>query len=316
MLILAVSRLYGEITRRNRVRNAVSGKIRLVFRHLPTAIPNFKRSVILTVSNFEFKDKYTVADLVKIIAVLRAPGGCPWDREQTHESIKKNFIEETYEVVEAINKKSPEMLREELGDVLLQIVLHTQMETEAGAFTFDDVCDEICKKLIIRHPHVFGDVEVSSTGEVLTNWDAIKMQTKKQKSVSESIDSVPRELPALMRAQKIQHKAAKAGFDWDDISGALDKVYEEAGEVKDALRDGSAEHTAEEIGDLLFACVNVCRFAHVDGEESLTAATDKFAARFKITERLAKENGVDMKSAPIEELDKLWDEAKKQTAVQ
>lgn len=281
------------------------------FSTFAASVPDYKRTVIPTVSNFEFKDKYTAADLVKIIAVLRAPGGCPWDREQTHESIRKNFIEETYEVVEAINKKSPEMLREELGDVLLQIVLHTQMATEEGVFTFDDVCDGICKKLIVRHPHVFGNVEVSSTGEVLTNWDAIKMQTKKQKSVSESIESVPRELPALMRAQKIQHKAAKAGFDWDDISGALDKVYEEAGEVKDALHDGSAGHTEEEIGDLLFACVNVCRFAHVDGEEALTAATDKFAARFKITERLARENGVDMKSAPTEELDRLWNEAKK-----
>lgn len=275
--------------------------------------PN-ERAVITTVDSFDFKEKYTVDDLVKIIAVLRAPGGCPWDREQTHESIKKNFIEETYEVVEAINKKSPEMLREELGDVMLQIVLHTQMETEIGSFTFDDVCDEICKKLIVRHPHVFGDVTVSSTGEVLSNWDAIKMQTKKQKTVSESIDSIPRELPALMRAQKVQHKAAKAGFDWDAIDGALDKVYEEADEIKGAIAEKSDAHTAEEIGDLLFACVNVCRFAHVDGEEALTAATDKFAERFKITERLANERGIDMKSAPIEELDKLWDEAKKTLA--
>lgn len=275
--------------------------------------PN-ERAVITTVDSFDFKEKYTVDDLVKIIAVLRAPGGCPWDREQTHESIKKNFIEETYEVVEAINKKSPEMLREELGDVMLQIVLHTQMETEIGSFTFDDVCDEICKKLIVRHPHVFGDVTVSSTGEVLSNWDAIKMQTKKQKTVSESIDSIPRELPALMRAQKVQHKAAKAGFDWDAIDGALDKVYEEADEIKGAIAEKNDAHTAEEIGDLLFACVNVCRFAHVDGEEALTAATDKFAERFKITERLANERGIDMKSAPIEELDKLWDEAKKTLA--
>ncbi len=273
-----------------------------------------ERTAIFTAGDFEFKDKYTASDLVNIIAVLRAPGGCPWDREQTHESIRKNFIEETYEVIEAINKKNPAMLREELGDVLLQIMLHTQMETETGAFTFDDVCDEICKKLIVRHPHVFGDVTVSSAGEVLTNWDAIKMQTKHQKTVSESIDSVPRELPALMRAQKIQQKAAKAGFDWDDISGALDKVREETDEVREAVRDGDAEHTAEEIGDLLFACVNVCRFAHVDGEETLTAATDKFASRFKLTESLAQEQGIDMKSAPIEELDRLWDEAKKQTA--
>ena len=139
------------------------------------------------------------------------------------------------------------------------------------------------------------------------------MQTKKQKTVSDSIESVPRELPALMRAQKIQHKAAKAGFDWDDINGALDKVYEEAGEVKEALAENDGAHTAEEIGDLLFACVNVCRFAKTDGEEALTAATDKFAGRFKITEELARENGVDMKTASIEELDRLWDEAKKRT---
>lgn len=260
---------------------------------------------------FDFKNSYNIDDLVKIIAVLRAPGGCPWDREQTHESIKKNFIEETYEVIEAINRKSPEMLREELGDVMLQVILHTQMETENGTFDFDGVCDGICKKLIERHPHIFGDVTVSSTGEVLSNWDAIKMQTKKQKTVSDSIESVPRELPALMRAQKIQQKAAKAGFDWDDINGALDKVYEEADEVREALDEGEPTHTAEEIGDLLFACVNVCRFAHVDGEEALTAATDKFAARFKITEKLAGERNIDMKTASIEELDSLWKEAKR-----
>ena len=175
------------------------------------------------VKDFAFKDSYNCADLINIVSILRAPGGCPWDAEQTHESIRKNFIEETYEVIEAINMNSPEMLREELGDVLLQIALHAQMEAEKGVFTFDDVCDEICKKLIIRHPHVFGDVNVSSTDEVLTNWDAIKMATKKQKTTAESMASVPRELPALMRAQKIQHKAAKVGFDWDDISGALER---------------------------------------------------------------------------------------------
>jgi tetrapyrrole methylase family protein / MazG family protein len=273
------------------------------------------RRTKIMVDNFTFKDSYNMDDLVEIIAILRAPGGCPWDAEQTHESIKKNFIEETYEVIEAINKKSPEMLREELGDVLLQVVLHTQMASENNAFTFDDVCDEICKKLIIRHPHVFGDVTVSDTGEVLKNWDAIKMQTKKQKSVTESIDSIPRELPALMRAQKVQHKAAKAGFDWDDIGGALDKVSEEANEVKEALAENDKKHVSEEIGDLLFACVNVCRFADTDGEEALTAATDKFAARFAIVERLAKERGIDMKTATIETLDEMWDEAKRQLAV-
>lgn len=262
------------------------------------------------IKDFEFKDSYSCDDLIRIVSVLRAPGGCPWDAEQTHESIRKNFIEETYEVIEAIDKASPEMLREELGDVLLQIALHAQMEAEKGVFTFDEVCDEICKKLIVRHPHVFGDVSVSSTDEVLTNWDAIKMATKKQKSTAESMASVPRELPALMRAQKIQHKAAKVGFDWDDIGGALQKVREETAEVEDAVKNGTPGQISEEIGDLFFSVVNVCRFAGVEAEEALTGATDKFFGRFVQVERLAAERGIDMKTAGIEELDKLWDEVK------
>lgn len=262
------------------------------------------------IEGFEFKDSYGCDDLIEIVRILREPGGCPWDAEQTHESIKKNFIEETYEVIEAINKREPAMLREELGDVLLQIALHSQMETEKGTFTFDEVCDEVCKKLIVRHPHVFGDVKVGSSDEVLSNWDVIKMATKNQKTTAEAIASVPRELPALMRSQKIQKKAAKVGFDWDDISGALLKVREESAEVEQALAGGNKDEIADEIGDLFFAAVNVSRFAGVDAEEALTAATDKFAARFEIVEKLAGERGIDMASAGIEELDKLWDEAK------
>ena len=261
-------------------------------------------------TDFTFKNNYDINDLIRIVAVLRAPGGCPWDIEQTHESLKKDFIEETYEVIEAINKKSPAMLREELGDVLLQVVFHTGIETDAGRFNFDDVCDEICKKLILRHPHVFGETAVSSTDEVLTNWEAIKMDSKHQKTVSESMDSVPRELPALMRAQKIQKKAAKAGFDWDDVSGALEKIGEETAEAVSAMGE-SADRAEEELGDLLFAVVNVCRFAKVDAEEALTRATDKFAARFAGVEALAADRGVDMKTASIEELDAIWEEVKK-----
>ena len=269
------------------------------------------KEVFDLVESFAFKESYRCEDLIEIVRILRAPGGCPWDAEQTHESIRKNFIEETYEVIEAINKNNPAMLREELGDVLLQVALHTQMEAEQGSFTFDDVCDEIVKKLIIRHPHVFGDVRVDSTDEVLTNWDAIKRQTKAQKTTAESMASVPRELPALMRAQKLQHKAAKVGFDWDSVEGALQKVEEETNEAAQALGQNDPAHITEELGDLLFAVVNVCRFAGVDAEEALTEASDKFQHRFSYVERTAAERSLDMKTAGIEALDALWEEAKK-----
>lgn len=262
---------------------------------------------------FEFRERYSCEDLLKIVSVLRAPGGCPWDAEQTHESIRKDFIEETYEVIEAINKKNPDMLREELGDVLLQVVFHTLIETEKGTFTFDDVTDEICKKLIIRHPHVFGDVEVSSTSEVLTNWDAIKMNTKNQKTVTDTMMSVPREFPALMRAAKIQKKASKVGYDWDNAALALEKVKEEAAETEKALNSNNKEDIMEEIGDLLFAAVNVARKSDIDPEEALTVATDKFVKRFSYAENAACEKGIDLKEADEKTKDILWNEAKEKT---
>lgn len=260
---------------------------------------------------FVLKDKYNIDDLVAIIKVLRAPGGCPWDREQTHESIKKNFIEETYEVVEAINKQITDMLREELGDVLLQIVLHSEMESENGNFSFDDVVNDIVQKLVVRHPHVFGEVVANNTAEALNSWDAVKLKTKGQKNQTESMLSVPRELPALMRAQKIQHKAAKIGFDWDNVSGAVDKLYEEIDELKTAMEQGKRFDIEDEFGDVLFSCVNIARFIDVDSEEALTASTDKFMSRFSLVEQMASEQGIDMKSSSIEELDRLWDKAKK-----
>ncbi len=260
--------------------------------------------------NFNFKEKYDFYDLVDIVRRLRAPGGCPWDIEQTHESIKKDLIEETYEVIEAINKNSVPMLREELGDVMMQVIFHSQIETEVGSFNIDDVTDEISKKLIIRHPHVFGDVSVDGVDDVLTNWDDIKRRTKNQKTVSDSIASVPRELPALMRAQKIQSKAAKVGFDWADVGGAIDKLYEEIEEIKQAIAADDSANIFEELGDLLFSVVNISRFVDCNSEEALTAASDKFASRFEIVERLASERGIDMKSSSLQELDRLWDEAK------
>ncbi len=260
--------------------------------------------------DFKRKESYNVQDLIKIMQILREPGGCPWDAEQTHESIKKNLIEETYEVIEAINKDDKELLCEELGDLLMQVVFHAQMEQEAGVFYFDTVSDGVCKKLIERHPHVLGDVSISGVDDVLTNWDAIKRKTKKQKTTTESMLSVPRELPALMRAAKLQKKAADVGFDWSEVSGALDKLEEEIAELRQAISNNDGENMAEELGDLLFSAVNVSRFIKADAEEALTAASDKFLARFTTVEQLASERGIDMKSAGIDELDRLWDEAK------
>lgn len=262
------------------------------------------------VQGFEAKEKYDVRDLLRIMRLLRAPGGCPWDREQTHQSIRKNLIEETYELVEAIDRDDPAMMREELGDVLMQVVFHSCMAEEAGRFTFDDVADEVCKKLIIRHPHVFGDVSVSGTEDVLANWDEIKRRTKGQKSTTQAMDSVPRQLPALMRAQKIQGKAAKSGFEFEDIAGALSKIPEEYAELQACVSGGDAQGAAEELGDLMFSAVNVSRFLKADAEEVLTAATDKFAARFRRVEAIAEETGRPMGELSAQELDELWERAK------
>lgn len=261
--------------------------------------------------NFEFKDKYSIDDLLRIMEILRSPGGCPWDAEQTHESIKTSFIEETYEVIEAINKKDKDLLQEELGDVLLQVVFHAQMEKEAESFDFSDVTDGVCKKLIERHPHVFGEVKVSGTEEVLSNWDDIKRKSKGQKTQGSSMLKVPKELPALMRAQKIQSKAKKAGFDWDDMSGAFEALESEIKELKNAVDTHDSDAIEDEFGDVLFSCVNIARFIGVDSEQSLSRANDKFMSRFLVVEKLAAERDIDMKNTPIDELDKLWDDAKK-----
>lgn len=262
------------------------------------------------IDNFEFKSRYNIEDLLHIMQCLRAPGGCPWDAEQTHESIKKNLIEETYEVIEAINKQDRELLLEELGDLLLQVVFHAEMENEKGSFTFDDVCDGVCQKLVERHPHVFGSVEANNADEALNSWDNVKIKKKGQKKGSAPMLTVPRELPALMRADKIQSKAKKVGFDWPDVSGALSKLEEETAELKEAIDEGNAEHVSEELGDLLFSTVNVSRFVGCDAEEALTSATDKFISRFQKLEALAAERGLDLETASLSEMDKLWDEIK------
>ena len=258
--------------------------------------------------DFTFKEKYTYEDLLEIMRILRCPEGCVWDREQDHKSIRRSFIEETYEAVEAIDNDDPVLLQEELGDVLLQVVFHAQIEAEAGRFTMDDVADGICKKMIYRHPHVFGSVEVKNSDEVLTNWDALKQKEKHQKSTTETLESVTRSLPGLIRAEKVQHKAAKVGFDWDEISGALDKVREETAEVARAI-DGDGD-PSEELGDLLFAVVNVARFLKTDPEDAINRTTDKFIRRFAQVEQAAKDAGRSLSEMSLSEMDALWDAAK------
>lgn len=258
--------------------------------------------------DFKIKENYCFDDLLNIMAILRGENGCMWDRQQDHHSIRRNFIEETYEVCEAIDNEDIALLKEELGDVLLQVVFHTRIEEEKGNFNIDDVADGICKKLIFRHPHIFGTVDVSSTEEILNNWDDLKKEEKGQKSTTDTLNSVARSLPALIRAEKVQHKAAKVGFDWDDISGALDKVQEELDEVKRALNgDGNV---SEEVGDLLFAAVNVARFANTDPESALNGTTEKFIRRFSYVENTAAAQGKQLETMTLEEMDDLWNEGK------
>ena len=250
---------------------------------------------------FEKKERYTIEDLRQIMQILRAPGGCPWDAEQTHESIRKNMIEEAYEVVDAIDSGDPAALQEELGDVLMQVVFHSQMEAEAERFTLDDVADGVCKKLVYRHPHVFGNVHAETSEQVLKNWDALKLVEKSQKSQTESMQSIPRQLPALMRAEKVQKKASRVGFDWDNADGAFEKIAEETTELQQAAQSGNADQVREELGDLLFSVVNAARLLHADPEEALTAASDKFIRRFSAVEQMAKQQQLNTNEASLEQ---------------
>lgn len=260
--------------------------------------------------DFVRKSKYDFNDLVEIMKILRSPDGCPWDRVQTHQSIRQNFIEETYEAIEAIDTNDVALMREELGDVMMQVVFHSLMEEEQGTFDIGDVCDEVCKKLIVRHPHVFSDTVADTPDEVLKNWDQIKMLSKSQKSQSEVLGSVSKALPALMYSQKIQHKAAKVGFDFENTSDAIAKVTEELSELEQAISNNDADNMSEELGDLLFSVVNVARFIKVDSEKALYDATLKFTDRFGKVEALCNERSIDITKAPISVLDSLWDEVK------
>lgn len=260
--------------------------------------------------NFVCKSSYNMDDFRKIIAVLRSPGGCPWDIEQTHESIRRNLLEEAYEVCEAIDQKDPEHLREELGDLMMQVFFHSQIEEEKGVFTVDDVADAAVKKLIFRHPHVFGDVKVDGSGDVLKNWDELKQREKEQTTVTKTMTDVAESLPALWRAEKIQKKAKKVGFDWPEVSGAVDKLQEEGEELREALRENNISHIEEELGDLLFAAVNVARFAGVDPERALHRSCEKFIRRFEYIEKEAAAAGRSLKDMSLDDMEALYQQGK------
>ena len=248
------------------------------------------------------------AKLCHIVARLRAPGGCPWDREQTHESLLPALIEEAYEVTEAARANNDAHFREELGDLLLLVAMHAEIASEAGRFNIDDVVQEISDKLIRRHPHVFGTSDARDSGAVLKQWEAIKRQEKK--ADSHYLASLPKALPALMRAQKAQSKAARVNFDWTEVRDVIAKVEEEIGEMKAAITSEDRARVEEEIGDVLFAVVNLVRKCKIDAESALQKATDKFVTRFNRVEDKLKARGKRLGDVDLAEMDAIWNEIK------
>lgn len=254
---------------------------------------------------------YTLESLTAIMEKLRSDQGCPWDREQTHQSLTRYLIEEAYEVIDAIEQQDPQALAEELGDVLLQIVFHAQIASENGQFTMDDVLKAVCEKMIRRHPHVFADTEINSVEDVLSNWEAIKKREKANQDRKSLLDGIPKHLPALLRAEKIQSKAAKVGFDWNDISGTIAKLEEEIEEFKQAVAAANHGDMEAEIGDLFFSLVNVCRFLNINPERTLNLTTNKFIRRFQYMEKQAALNNRELNTMSLAEMDQLWETAKK-----
>ncbi len=247
--------------------------------------------------------------LVDIVERLRAPGGCPWDREQTHATLKRNLLEECYEVLEAIDQESPQALSEELGDLLAQVAFHGQIASEAGTFDLADVLTNINRKLVRRHPHVFGDADVTDAWDAESNWEKLKQAEKKATGGAGSpVDGIPKDLPALAYSQLMQDRVAKAGFEWDDVSGVLDKVAEEVDELR---RAASQEEKAMELGDLLFTMVNLSRWLGIRAEDALRQANLRFQARYLAMERLAADRGLDFAQLPLDSKEELWQEAKK-----
>ena len=259
------------------------------------------------------EDRYSLGPLVEIMRRLRGEGGCPWDRKQTHESLRTCAVEEAYEVVQAIDDRDDEELCEELGDVLLQVAFHSQIASESGRFDIGDVIRGIVGKLVRRHPHVFGDVEAKDSKTVLRNWERIKQRERAgdEEETGSILDNIAGAMPALMRAVKVQAKASRVGFDWPDVTGALEKVREEMDELEEARRAGDRARVSEEVGDVLFALVNVARFLKVDPEISLGRTVDKFILRFKHIEARADEANRRIEDMSLEEMDSLWEEAKR-----
>lgn len=257
------------------------------------------------VLDFLCKESYDLRDFVALVSYLRSPNGCPWDQVQTHESIRRNFLEETYEACEAIDAGDLVHMREELGDVLMQVLFHTDIEREAGHFDIDDVADAACKKLVYRHPHVFRRDEPDAP-----DWDTMKQRERAQTTTAEAMDSVARSLPALWRCDKIQSKAAKTGFEWPDVHAALDKVDEETRELRAAVASGDTEAIGDELGDVLFAAVKVARFAGIDPEQAAHAACEKFIRRFSAMETAAANDGTALEQCTLEQMLSLWQQAK------
>ena len=254
------------------------------------------------------KNRYTFEDLVLVVEVLRGEGGCPWDREQTHKSIRRDFIEETYEVIEAIDTEDPVLLREELGDVMLQVTFHAQIEREEGRFDIADVTNDICVKLIHRHPHVFGELKLDNSADVLENWDKIKGVEKQRNTLTDKLRSIPPMLPALMRAQKVGKKASF--FDFETVDAVYDKLNEEIAEVKAAAELGENDAVMEEMGDLLLTVTSLARKLGVDSEEALFRATNKFIDRFEKVENAVIAQGKNVENMTMTELDEVWDSIK------
>ena len=257
----------------------------------------------------EIKENYTWQELIEIFYFLRSDQGCPWDQKQTHQSLRSNMIEEAYEAVEAIDDRSPERLKDELGDVLLQVIFHAQISAEQNEFTIQDVIDNLARKLIRRHTHIFGQDSATNVQDALNTWQNNKRKEKGQKSVADSVEDIPKSFPALSKAFKVQKKAAKAGFDWEKAEDTLVKIKEEVAEV-DTARNTTALNLEMEAGDLLFAVVYYLRHLNVDPEIALNRSTQKFQKRFRKVEELINQDNLDMENLNLEQLDEYWDKAK------